>query len=72
MYKYKVKNIKIELQSEKKEILHNLAEQNIKDNKSTKDSPKSLNKSLIPLGSFTCRTKKWIKHDKAEREHTAD
>ena len=37
----KLKNIKMELQSDKKEILHNLAEQNIKDNKSTKDSPKS-------------------------------
>ena len=46
----KLKNIKIELQSEKKEILHNLAEQNIKDNKSTKDSPKSFNEKLNSIG----------------------
>ena len=41
----KFKNIKIELQSEKKKYCTiYLAEQNIKDNKSTKDSPKSFKK----------------------------
>ena len=50
MYKYKVKKHQNWITEEKKEILHNLAEQNIKDNKSTKDSPKSFNKKLNSIG----------------------
>ena len=49
--KTKFKKIKIELQNEKKKYCTiYLAEQNIKDNKSTKDSPKSFNKKLNSIG----------------------
>ena len=75
MYKNKVKKHQNWIKEwEKKYCTIYLAEQNIKDNKSTKDSPKRFNKTLNSIGILYMQDnrKNGIKHDKAEREHTAD